>query len=77
MLLPLKPIKRRDFIRNLRKLGFDGPLSGTRHQFMSLNRQRQTLPSNSEYSGPQVRVLLRQVEKIIGREISRQEWESL
>ena len=26
--------KRRDFIPRLRKLGFEGPFSGTRHQFM-------------------------------------------
>jgi hypothetical protein len=73
----LNPIKRREFIRKLRKLGFDGPYSGTRHQFMTLNKQRQTLPSNSEYSGPQVRILLRQVEQIVGRGISREEWTSL
>ncbi|HEY5297921.1 MAG TPA: hypothetical protein VIK59_08340 [Verrucomicrobiae bacterium] len=28
-----RPLKRRDFIRRLRALGFDGPFSGTRHQF--------------------------------------------
>jgi len=27
------PCKRRDFIRRLREIGFDGPFSGTRHQF--------------------------------------------
>ena len=29
------PCKRREFIRRLRALGFDGPFSGTRHQFMT------------------------------------------
>jgi predicted RNA binding protein YcfA (HicA-like mRNA interferase family) len=28
------PISRRDFIRTLRTLGFQGPFSGGRHQFM-------------------------------------------
>jgi hypothetical protein len=28
------PIKRQDLIRALRQLGFEGPYSGTRHQFM-------------------------------------------
>jgi len=46
------PLKRRDFIRKLRKLGFDGPYSGTRHQFMTFNLRRQTIPSNSEYTVP-------------------------
>jgi predicted RNA binding protein YcfA (HicA-like mRNA interferase family) len=28
------PIKRRDLIRYLRQLGFEGPYSGGKHQFM-------------------------------------------
>ncbi len=28
------PISRRDLIRGLRTLGFDGPFSGGKHQFM-------------------------------------------
>jgi len=74
---PLNPVKRREFVRKLRALGFEGPYSGTRHQFMSLNKQRQILPSNAEYSIPQVRVLLRQVEKILGREVPTNEWDLL
>jgi len=34
------PCKRLDFIRRLRKLGFDGPFSGTRHQFMIYEQYR-------------------------------------
>ena len=72
-----RPLKRRDFIRKLRALGFDGPLSGTRHQFMILGQHRQTIPTNSEYSVPQVRLLLRQVESILGRSVALAEWDSL
>jgi len=72
-----RPLKRREFIRKLRALGFDGPFSGTRHQFMILSQHRQTIPSNSEFSVPQVRMLLRQVESILGRPISLDEWNSL
>lgn len=32
----LGPIKRRELIRCLRSLGFDGPFSGGKHQFMVL-----------------------------------------
>jgi predicted RNA binding protein YcfA (HicA-like mRNA interferase family) len=32
---PFGPIKRRDLIRYLRRLGFDGPYSGGRHEFMA------------------------------------------
>ena len=28
------PIRRRDLIRNLHKLGFEGPYSGGRHEYM-------------------------------------------
>ncbi|MGA2853086.1 MAG: type II toxin-antitoxin system HicA family toxin [Verrucomicrobiota bacterium] len=72
-----RPLKRRDFIRKLRALGFDGPYSGTRHQFMIFGQHRQTIPTNAEYSVPQVRLLLRQVEAILARPISLEEWNSL
>jgi hypothetical protein len=72
-----RPLKRRDFIRKLRALNFAGPFSGTRHQFMILGQHRQTIPSNSEFSVPQIRMLVRQVESIRGRSISLDEWDSL
>ena len=51
-----RPCKRREFIRRLGKLGFDGPYSGARHQFMVYELHRLTIPSNTEYSVPQVRM---------------------
>jgi hypothetical protein len=72
-----RPLKRREFIRHLRALGFDGPFSGTRHQFMILGQHRQTIPSNAEFSVPQVRLLVRQVESILERPVSLDEWDSL
>jgi hypothetical protein len=72
-----RPLKRREFVRKLRTLGFNGPFSGTRHQFLILGQHRQTIPSNSEFSVPQIRMLLRQVESILGRSISLDEWDSL
>jgi hypothetical protein len=64
-------------MRRLRALGFDGPFSGTRHQFMVSGQHRQTVPTNPEYSVPQIRMLLRQVESILGRPVSLDEWNSL
>jgi len=69
--------KRRLFIRRLRKLGFDGPYSGTRHQFMVYEQHRLAVPSNAEYSVPQLRMMLREVEQITGRQISAQDWAHL
>lgn len=71
------PCKRRAFIRRLRKLGFSGPFSGTRHQFMIYESHRLAIPSNSEYSVPQLRMMLREVELIIGRRITVNEWTKL
>ncbi len=68
------PCKRRDFIRRLRRAGFDGPFSGARHQFMVYQRQRLAIPTNAEYSIAQLRVLLREVAQIVGRGISAEEW---
>jgi hypothetical protein len=72
-----RPLKRREFVRKLRALDFDGPFSGTRHQFMVWGQHRQTVPSNSEFSVPQIRMLLRQIESILGRSIALDEWDSL
>lgn len=74
---PWTPCKRRDFIRRLRKLGFDGPYSGTRHQFLVYGKYRLAIPSNDEYSIQQLRMMLREVKEIIGREIETEEWNSL
>ncbi len=72
-----KPCKRREFIRRLRKLGFDGPFSGSRHQFLVYQEYRLTIPSNDEYSVPQFRMMIREVEEILGKEISIDEWNQL
>ena len=71
------PSKRGDFIRRLRNLGFDGPFSGTRHQFMVHEEHRLAIPSNAEYSVPQLRLLLREVAEIIGRDVTLEEWNGL
>lgn len=69
--------KRSEFIKRLRKLGFDGPFSGTRHQFMIYTHHRLAIPGNPAYSVPQLRMMLREVAEIVGREIAAEEWDSL
>jgi hypothetical protein len=71
------PCKRSDFIRRLYELGFAGPYSGAKHQFMIYERHRLTIPSNKEYSVPQLRMMLREVEGIIGRQVTADEWNKL
>jgi len=71
------PCKRNEFIRRLRQLGFNGPYSGSRHQFMVYQQHRLTIPSNMEYSVSQLRMMIRELEDIIGRSITIEEWDSL
>jgi hypothetical protein len=71
------PCKRRDFVRRLRSLGFDGPFSGARHQFLLYGENRLTIPSNEEYSVPQLKMMLHEAAEILDREISLQEWDRL
>lgn len=71
------PCKRREFIRRLRKLHFNGPYSGTRHQFMVYGQHRLAIPSNAEYSVPQLRNMVQEVEEIMGRQITMEEWNEL
>lgn len=71
------PCKRNEFIKRLRGLGFEGTYSGAKHQFMVYQNQRLTIPSNNEYSIPQLKMMIREVEEIIGREIGIDEWNNL
>lgn len=72
----MNPCKRRDFIYKLRKLGFDGPFSGSKHQFMIFQNHRLAIPSNDEYSIHQVKMMIREIEIIIKKEINNEEWEN-
>ena len=71
------PCKRKDFIRRVSRLGFDGPFVGTRHLFMVYKEHRLTIPSNREYSIPQLRMMLREIESILEREITMEKWNGL
>lgn len=71
------PCKRNEFVKRLRGLGFEGAYSGTKHQFMVYQNSRLTIPSNPEYSVPQLRMMLREVEDIIERKVKADEWNNL
>lgn len=44
---------------------------------MVYEQHRLAIPSNAEYSVPQLRTMMREVEAIIGREITVDEWNKL
>ena len=71
------PCKRRDFIRKLKGIGFESPEPGGRHFYMRRGTFTLTLPSNMEYSIPQTRMLLKEVELGTKKKISLEEWEKL
>lgn len=67
------PIKRTDLIRYLRKVGFDGPYSGGKHQLMI--RGDHTLRVPNPHRGDVGKELLARLLRQAG--ITKDEWESL
>ena len=67
------PIKRRELLHYLRQLGFSGPYSGGRHQFMIKDHLRVRIPNPHESDiGPH---LLSQI--LREADIPRATWEAL
>jgi predicted RNA binding protein YcfA (HicA-like mRNA interferase family) len=71
------PCKRRDFIKKLKKLGFGSPEPGGRHFYMRHGAYTLTLPNNKEYSVPQIKMLINEIEHGIAKKISIEEWENI
>jgi len=67
------PIKRRELIACLRRLGFSGPYAGGKHEFMQRDGLSLTIPNpHGGDIGPRLLAqLLRQAR------ITREEWEQL
>ncbi len=69
---PWGPTKRRDLVSALKRLGFSGPFSGGKHQFMVRGDIVLTIPNphHDEIGVGLLAVVLRQ------GGVSRREWES-
>lgn len=69
----LGPIKRRELIAGLIRLGFTGPYSGGNHQFMKRDalKLRIPIPHQSDISLPLLKRILQQAG------VSETEWESV
>ena len=69
----LGPIKRRDLIVYLRELGFEGPYSGAKHQFMMKAPIRLRIPNphHQDITAGLLARLLREAG------ITREDWEKL
>jgi predicted RNA binding protein YcfA (HicA-like mRNA interferase family) len=70
---PFGPIKRKDLIQLLKQLGFEGPYSGGKHQFMV--RADVTIRIANPHQGDIGRELLGRILSQAG--ISKEEWEKL
>ena len=66
-------IRRRELIRNLRKLGFEGPYAGGRHEYLVKGTLKLFIPNphHGEISRSLLAKILRQAE------IDRDEWVEL
>ena len=66
-------ISRRDLISSLKQLGFDGPFSGGKHQYMIKDEFKLTIPNphKADISPSLLSRILRQAN------ISREQWEAL
>ena len=69
----LAPISRRELILRLKKLGFNGPYTGGRHEFMLREDQRLILP-NPHRGDISVDLLVRLLQQA---GITQEEWQSL
>ncbi len=67
------PVKRGDLIRYLRELGFEGPYSGGKHQYMVRETTRLRIPN--PHQGDIGRELLSRLLKQAN--VPRDEWENL
>ena len=70
---PLGPISRRDLIRALRRVGFEGPYTGGKHAFMARGGLTLTVPN--PHRADIGRELLVRILRQAG--ISRREWEAI
>ncbi len=67
------PISRRDLVRYLRDVGFDGPYPGGKHQYMVKGELKLTIPN--PHQGDISQALLARI--LRQGNITREEWEGL
>ena len=70
---PFGPVKRNDLIRHFKELEFEGPYSGTKHQFMVKGNVTIRLPN--PHQADIGRELLARILRQAG--ISKEDWEKL
>ncbi len=69
----LRPVKRKDLISKLKQLGFTGPYSGGKHQFMIKEKLRLTIP-NPHQSDIGINLLNKILQQA---SITKEQWENI
>jgi hypothetical protein len=59
------------------KLGFNQPEPGAKHFYMRYGTYTLTIPNNTEYSVPQLKILLKEIKTVLKREFPLEEWQKL
>ena len=62
---PLNPLSRNELIRKLKSIGFVGPYSATRHQYMEKGEQKIFIPNphgNKDIGVPLLKQIMKQIE---------------
>lgn len=67
----LVPVSRRELIRRLRILGFNGPFKGSDHDYMVRGETRVTIPNLHKGRDIKVRLLMQVLKEA---EIDRDDW---
>ena len=69
----LTPVKRKNLISKLKQLGFTGPFSGGKHQFMIKEKLRLTIPNPH-----QADIGINLLSKILQQaSITKEQWENI
>ena len=71
------PCKRKIFISKLMALGSTPAEPGGRHFYMRYGEHTMTVSNNQEFSVPQLKMLLKEVEHILEKEVSLEKWQEL
>lgn len=71
------PCSRKEFIKRLKKLGFTGEFHGTKHDYMFYGYHRMAIPNNDEYSVNELRMMIKEIDILLGRKISADEWNNI
>ena len=70
-LMRLTPIHRRDFVKRLRSLGWEGPFAGGKHEFMLKGESKLPIPNphgSGEISVAKLKEILNEIA------VSREDW---